>query len=116
MKRATLHIGYISVLLMCIACAGRSYSLTIFSASPDGRVVEEVHKIFAVTDSAAYARAATIYLLSLHAYRKMSDNAKPYISKPAKFLLIDDTGKNIDSIIGRQKADLIQKKLETLIN
>jgi len=54
--------------------------------------------------------------LAAHAYRMMMDNAKPYISKPVKFLLIDENGKNIDSVLGGEKAEMIRKKLDSAIN
>lgn len=95
---------------------GKEYTLTIFNQTPDGKTSRELHKISAVTDSSAYAQAATLFFLSLHAHRKMSDNAKPYISKPESFRLTDEAGRDVDSILGRENADLIRKKTEGLVN
>ena len=104
------------MLYILASCDNQNYTLTIFNSAPDGKNVQEKQTITSATDSVAYARAATMYLLSVHAYRKMSDNAKPFINKPESFLLLDENGKNVDSIIGFEKAESIRKKLDTLIN
>lgn len=109
-------MSYILLLWAAESCNQRAYTLTIMSSRPDGTSRQEVHRITASTDSVAYARAATTYLLAAHAYRMMMDNAKPYISKPVKFLLIDENGKNIDSVLGGEKAEMIRKKLDSAIN
>jgi hypothetical protein len=46
----------------------------------------------------------------------MSANAKPYISKPTTFNLVDETGKNVDSLLGKENADAIRTEIKTLIN
>lgn len=116
MKRRSVYTGYILMLLIGIACNTRKYKLTIFSSAPDGKTNQEVHTISASSDSLAYARGATLYFLASHAFRKMSANAKPYISKPTTFNLIDETGKNVDSILGKQNAEAIRNEIETIIN
>jgi hypothetical protein len=116
MKRRSVYAGYILMLLIATSCNNRKYTLTIFSSAPDGKTNQEVHTISASSDSLAFARGATLYFLSLHAYRKMSTNAKPYISKPTTFNLIDETGKNVDSLLGKENADAIRNETKTLIN
>jgi hypothetical protein len=116
MKSRSVFAGYILILWIASGCDNRKYTLTILNTAPDGRIHYEVHKISASGDSMAYARGATLYLLSRHAYRKMSDNAKPFISKPTNFDLVDETGKNVDSLLGKETADAITEKLTTLIN
>ena len=116
MKRGSVFAGYIFMLLLVTGCSNRKYTLTIFSSAPDGKTRTEVHKISATSDSIAYARGATLYLLALHAFRKMSANAKPYISKPTRFSLVDETGKNIDSLLGQETADAITSEIKMLIN
>jgi len=116
MKRGSVYAGYILMLLIVTACNNRKYKLTIFSSAPGGKTNQEVHIISASSDSLAYARSATLYFLALHAYRKMSTNAKPYISKPATFILIDETGNNVDSLLGKQNAEVIRNEIKTLIN
>lgn len=104
------------MLSVVIACNQRPYRLTIFVSTSDGKLAERVHTITGATDSIAYARGATVFLLSLHAYKMMMDNAKPFISKPTGFTLIDGSGKNVDSLLGKEKADAIVKELASLIN
>jgi hypothetical protein len=116
MKRGSVYAGYILMLLIATSCNNRKYTLTIFSSSPDGKTKQEVHTISASNDSLAYARGATLYLLAMHAYRKMSVNAKPYISKPTTFNMVDETGKNVDSLLGKENAEAIRTEIKTLIN
>jgi hypothetical protein len=116
MKRVFEWSACILLLLLLTGCGRRKYTLTIFNSRADGKTSKEVHTISAAADSAAYARAATLYFLSLHAYKFMSDNAKPYISKPVDFLLINETGKRVDSIIGSEKAWMIKRKIDSVIN
>jgi hypothetical protein len=116
MRKAIVSLGYAFILLIVSGCHNQQYTLTILQSRPDGKTGEEVHSISAASDSLAYARAATLYFLALHARRKMSANAKPYVSKPTGFILVDKTGKKVDSIIGREKADLIRNQIQTLVN
>ena len=81
-----------------------------------GGTAEETRTIKANNDSIAYARGSTEYLLALHAYNKMSDNAKLFISKPVRFVLTDENGRSVDSMIGKRKAEAILTRLQTLIN
>jgi hypothetical protein len=116
MKRGSVYAGYILMLLIVTACNNRQYKLTIFSSAPGGKTKREVHAISASSDSLAYARGATLYFLALHAYRKMSTNAKPYISKPATFNLVDERGENVDSLLGKQNAEAIRNEIKKIIN
>jgi hypothetical protein len=116
MKRVIGWPVFIFLLLLLTGCERRKYTLTIFNARPDGKTGKEVHTISAAADSTAYARAATLYFLSLHAYKLMSDNAKPYVSKPVDFLLVNGTGKRVDSIIGTERARMIKRKVDSVIN
>jgi len=109
MIRVIFYPGYMFLLLMFSGCNSRQYTLTIFTFRPDGHNGKEIHIISAANDSAAYSRAAILYYLSANAYRKISDNAKPYISKPVNFILLDESGRSVDSILGIEKTTLIRE-------
>lgn len=104
------------MLCVLMACSGHTYTLTIFISRPDGRSAEEVHKISAATDSIAYTQGTTTFLLALHAYKMMMDNAKPFISKPTGFVLTNQSGNRVDSLLGEEKARMIKNRLDTFIN
>ena len=112
------NLALVSILFITSAsCTNyKKYNFTLIHTWPDGKETLEKHNIYAVNDSAAYSQAAVIYFLAMHAYNRMPESSKDHISKPTKYLLLDEKKNNIDSVLGPKKTSEIRNSKKQSIN
>lgn len=98
------------------ACTDKQYILTINNLAPDKSKRVEEHNIYANNDSTAYVQATVLFYLALHAYNKIADESKPYVTQPVDYMLLDEHQKNVDSLLGSTTTNAIKASRKSLIN
>ena len=102
--------------MFAVACTDKKYALTINNLAPDKSKGVENHNIYAGNDSTAYSQATVIFYLALHAYNKIADESKPYVTQPVDYILENEYGKNVDSLLGSATTTSIKKSKKSLVN
>lgn len=109
--------AFIAMLFMFVAaCTGKKYVLTINNFAPDKSKGVETHNIYAGNDSTAYSQATVIFYLALHAYNKIADESKPYVTRPVDYVLKNEYNKSVDSLLGATTTNSIKESKKSLIN
>lgn len=116
MTRRTIVLIITLISLIFSGCRNyKTYNLTIHHRSFDGSEKLEKQTLYASSDSAAYAQGIVIYLLALHAGKRLDSSAKRYMLRPIGYSLVDESGHNIDSAIGPEMTHKIRGQKEAAI-
>ena len=94
----------------------RSYEVTIVHKTPEGRFVAESNHIYAQSDSAAFVEATISYMLAVHAYERISNNAKSFVNEPKRYDLMNNAGYKVDSLLGDKVTNTIKENVRRSIN
>lgn len=111
--RFNLFVTVVVVVVTIVGC--RKYKFTMHHRSGEGKESVEQQVIYATNDSSAYSKAMTIYFLALHAGDKMNENARAYIFKPVSYTLVDNEGRNLDSVLGIELRERIKNSKSSVL-